>query len=125
MPIKLEVGKWYWIQDPGSNMHRGYTGPAKCRNNIKEHVCVGGATYEFEFYDKDGGENGEGGYAVAHWGDDDIVRECSGPNSLGEKPDLRPVVEALLERVTDIEGRLKRITELEEELAALREELDA
>lgn len=109
MPLKLEVGKWYWIQDPGSNMHRGYTGPARCLNNKKEFVCVGGATYEFEFYDKDGGENGKGGYEKANWGDEDIVRECSGPNSLGEQPDLQPLVEALLDRVTKLE---KQVTEL-------------
>lgn len=97
MPIKLTVGKWYWVEDPGSNLHRGYSGPAKCLSNKKQGGYCGGLVYEFTFFDKDAGENGEGGYAIGGFGDEDIVRECDGPESVGtgNLKELRELVKTL------------------------------
>lgn len=117
MPIKPKIGKWYWIEDPGSNMHRGYTGPAKCLTDKKEEIYCGGPTYEFEFFDKDGGEKGEGGYETAGWGDEDIIRECDGPNSLGtvNLDELQALVETLSGRVKNLEQQVKQMKQLMEQ----------
>ncbi len=110
MPIKPKVDKWYWIEDPGSNLHRGYTGPAKCLTDEKEFLYCGGPTYEFEFFDKDGGEHREGGMETAGFGEEDIIRECSGPHSTstGSNDELVKKIEELTARVVRLEKRLKK-----------------
>jgi hypothetical protein len=114
MPIKPKIGKWYWIEDPGSNLHRGYTGPAKCIKDTKESNYCGGPTYDFEFFDKDGGEKGEGGYETTGWGDEDIVRECEAP--LGHVDmitleSLRVIVQELANRVQILEKQVETLND--------------
>ena len=110
MPIKPQVGKWYWIEDPGSNVHSGYTGPAKCLTDVKEEIYCGGPTYEFEFFVKDGGKDGKGGYETAGFGDHDIIRECLGPEVLrpGSIEELITKVEELTARVEKLEKRCRK-----------------
>lgn len=70
-------------------------------------MYCGGPTYEFEFFDKDAGKNGEGGYTTTGFGDDDIIRECDGPTSLGTVSidQLVAKLEELTARVTKLEKK--------------------
>lgn len=103
MPINLKVGKWYWIEDPGSNMHAGYSGPAKCISNEPNNDYFGGPTFEFEFYSKDGGPKGGEGFGMGQFGLEDVMRECE--PAFGHADRITP--ESILTLVKDLSAKVQ------------------
>ncbi len=72
---KLKKNKWYWIEDPGSNMHRGYTGKAQCIDPEPNNDHLGGPTYMFMYYDK------YYGFTEGAFGLEDVVYEMKNKNT--------------------------------------------
>lgn len=86
-------------------MHCGYTGPARCLTDKKEEQYCGGPTYEFEF-------SCQGETVTSGFGDEDIIREISGPDSpaSGKTETQTALVRKLLARVIRLEKQVKQLT---------------
>ena len=98
--IKLKKGKWYFIKDPGSNLHRGYTGKAQCLNTEVSHDFCGGPSYLFKFFDEGNEEEGM-------FGLQDIVYEMKSENEVKEENDVR--IAKLENKIKELEKIIKKI----------------
>jgi hypothetical protein len=77
---KLIKGQFYWIHSPNTNMHSGFSGPAKCINPKPNNDHLGGPTYMFMYPDPYYGEM-EGAFGL-----EDVV--CAINNNFYVKSDV-------------------------------------
>lgn len=98
---KLKKGKWYWINDPGSNMHASYIGKAKCISNKASNDFCGGPCYEFLFHDADYG------VTDGYFGMEDIVYEITKNDATPTDESAR--INSLEKRISNLEKLIKQV----------------